>query len=216
MALGFVRKLLPSWHSEEWQAEAAPGTGTVTNVTGTAPIHVINNTTTPVVSHDDSGSGGGSAGDSTHVFAAAVEVKGHITTFSNVAIKFAYPLTFSANGVQAWIGGDPVWLAAANADQWVNEQGYPYFGALAATHVAIEIDVQDFTPVGGTMQLTFEIYVNGAATGDSILVVGTGLSGNIFALAVPFGQRVGVKASMTGTAASGSIRAKATVTMTTE
>src|SRR5574340_599885 len=64
------------------------GTGTITEVDGTAPIS-ITNPTGPVVTvtHDTSGVTAGTYGDATHYPVVTVDADGHLTAASNQAVS---------------------------------------------------------------------------------------------------------------------------------
>jgi len=85
---------------------AASGSGgTVTSVTGTAPISVDNsNPNTPVVTLDDSGVGVGTYGSATEVPVITVDVKGRITSASNTTISGVSPAGSNLTAGKAWIG----------------------------------------------------------------------------------------------------------------
>jgi hypothetical protein len=85
---------------------AASGSGgTVTSVTGTAPIVVDNsNPNTPIVSLDDSGVGVGTYGSATEVPVITVDAKGRITSASNTTISGVSPAGSNLATGKAWIG----------------------------------------------------------------------------------------------------------------
>jgi hypothetical protein len=85
---------------------AASGSGgTVTSVTGTAPIIVDNsNPNTPIVSLDDSGVGVGTYGSATEVPVITVDAKGRITSASNTTISGVSPAGSNLATGKAWIG----------------------------------------------------------------------------------------------------------------
>jgi len=79
--------------------------GTVTSVTGTAPIVVDNsNPNTPIVTLDDSGVGVGTYGSATEVPVITVDVKGRITSASNTTISGVSPAGSNLATGKAWIG----------------------------------------------------------------------------------------------------------------
>jgi len=85
---------------------AASGSGgTVTSVTGTAPIIVDNsNPNTPIVTLDDSGVGVGTYGSATEVPVITVDAKGRITSASNTTISGVSPAGSNLATGKAWIG----------------------------------------------------------------------------------------------------------------
>jgi hypothetical protein len=85
---------------------AASGSGgTVTSVTGMAPIIVDNsNPNTPIVSLDNSGVGVGTYGSATEVPVITVDVKGRITSASNTTISGVSPAGSNLATGKAWIG----------------------------------------------------------------------------------------------------------------
>jgi hypothetical protein len=85
---------------------AASGSGgTVTSVTGTAPIIVDNsNPNTPIVSLNDSGVGIGTYGSATEVPVITVDAKGRITSASNTTISGVSPTGSNLATGKAWIG----------------------------------------------------------------------------------------------------------------
>ncbi len=213
-------KLLPAWHSEEWQPESS---GTLTDVTGHDVILVTSPTsTTRQVAHDVSGVTADTYGDADHVPQIDVSDLGHVTNATPVAIRKSLTLglfQFTTVGSQGWIGGDPSFLAAANADQWTdNFQGYTLrsFG-VAGTKVAIDIFLADSALVGGSAAAEFEIYINGVATGVKKAIADLTVLGQYSLidtnLAVADFKVIGLRASMTGTAISGSLRADYTVSV---
>jgi hypothetical protein len=85
---------------------AASGSGgTVTSVTGMAPIIVDNSDpNTPIVTLDDSGVGVGTYGSATEVPVITVDVKGRITSASNTTISGVSPTGSNLATGKAWIG----------------------------------------------------------------------------------------------------------------
>jgi hypothetical protein len=85
---------------------AASGSGgTVTSVTGTAPIVVDNsNPNTPIVTLGNSGVGVGTYGSATEVPVITVDAKGRITSASNTTISGVSPAGSNLATGKAWIG----------------------------------------------------------------------------------------------------------------
>jgi hypothetical protein len=90
-----------------WAPLSGSGGGTVTDVTGVAPINVIDNTTTPIVSLDNSGVAPGIYGDSTHVGAFAVDAQGIITAAANIALGSGGTVTSITASAPISITPDP-------------------------------------------------------------------------------------------------------------
>lgn len=77
------------YYNSSWKVlGGGGGTGTVTSITATAPIIVTPSplTTTGVISHATSGVSASTYGDATHVAQVTVDVNGHVTAASSVAI----------------------------------------------------------------------------------------------------------------------------------
>lgn len=85
-------------------AAVGGGGGTVTGVTGTAPI-VSSGGTAPVISHAVSGVTAGTYGDATHVAQVTVNVTGHVTAAVDVPIAAAGVTTVSGTAPIASSGG---------------------------------------------------------------------------------------------------------------
>jgi hypothetical protein len=77
----------------DWNTFNGKGSGTVTSVTGTAPISVATGTTTPVISLNNTAVTPGSYGTSTSVPQIIVDAQGRLTAASSVAIPTANTTT---------------------------------------------------------------------------------------------------------------------------
>lgn len=108
------------------------GGGTVTNVSGVAPIHVINGTTTPVVSHDPSGVTPTIYGDASHVGQFAVDVDGHLTAAASVPITGFVVNTFST----VWAYGD-----GSDGNFTLDGAAIPAWATLAGTTYTMTRDI---------------------------------------------------------------------------
>jgi hypothetical protein len=88
-----LRQNLQRWMSDlkRWGQSSGGGTGTVTSITGTAPIVVTPSplTTVGVVSHAASGVTAATYGDATHYPVVTVDVNGHLTTVTSQAVAAA-------------------------------------------------------------------------------------------------------------------------------
>ncbi|GEM_PF-1244858 len=97
------------------------GGGSVTNVTGTAPITVATGTTTPVISLDDSGVSANTYGSATEVPVIAIDAKGRITSATTAAISGSglSSLNGQTGGTQSFgapgtSGTTPAWSSSSN------------------------------------------------------------------------------------------------------
>lgn len=83
----------------------SPSSGSVTSVSGTAPISVDNtNPATPIVSLSDSGVVATTYGSSTEVPVFAVDAKGRITSVTNTAITGTSPVGSALSNANIWVG----------------------------------------------------------------------------------------------------------------
>jgi hypothetical protein len=82
-----------TWTGTNWQPQALPAGGTVTNVSGTAPVTVTNNTTTPVISLANSGVAAATYGNTNVIPQLAVDAFGRVTAATNITIQNASATT---------------------------------------------------------------------------------------------------------------------------
>lgn len=103
---------LPTWNGSAvvWQAPAAPGVGTVTNVSGTAgQINVVNNTTTPIISLPNVGPGAVTTGG-TGIASITTDAQGRVVSAAtaNYQTALSFPaanqITYSTS---VGLAGDP-------------------------------------------------------------------------------------------------------------
>jgi len=100
-------------HSAGGIEVAATGSGgTVTSVSGTAPISVATGTSTPVISIADTAVTPGSYGSATQVATFTVDQKGRLTAAANANITGASPVGSALTSANLWVG-DGSNLAAA-------------------------------------------------------------------------------------------------------
>ena len=86
------------------QISATGSGGTVTSVTGTAPISVATGTSTPVISIADTAVTPGSYGSATQVATFTVDQKGRLTAAGNTTISGVSPVGSSLADTNIWVG----------------------------------------------------------------------------------------------------------------
>jgi hypothetical protein len=86
------------------QISATGSGGTVTSVSGTAPISVATGTSTPVISIADTAVTPGSYGSATQVATFTVDQKGRLTAAGNTTISGVSPVGSSLADTNIWVG----------------------------------------------------------------------------------------------------------------
>ncbi|NCN42384.1 hypothetical protein GW916_14190, partial [bacterium] len=106
--------------------------GTVTSVSGTAPISVATGTSTPVISIADTAVTPGSYGSATQVATFTVDQKGRLTAAGNTTITGTSPVGSSLTSSNIWVGNGSNQAAAVSVS---GDASLANTGAITVTKV---------------------------------------------------------------------------------